>query len=66
MDLTKAALKKACRENDLYTTPSLNDRLYLHYKGIRRIENLEEYTALRVLWLAGRCLARIAALHLQL
>ncbi|CAM9719836.1 unnamed protein product, partial [Phaeothamnion confervicola] len=65
MDLTKEALKKACRENDLYSTPSLNDRLYLHYKGIRRIENLEEYTALRVLWLEGNGLAKIEGLDHQ-
>lgn len=32
MDLTKAALKKMCRDSGLYTSPALNDKLYLHYK----------------------------------
>lgn len=32
MDLTKAALKKMCRDSGLYSSPALNDKLYLHYK----------------------------------
>jgi hypothetical protein len=32
MDLTKEELKAACRRDKLYTTPNLNDKLYLHYK----------------------------------
>lgn len=32
MDLTKAVLKKICRDSGLYSSPSLNDKLYLHYK----------------------------------
>ena len=35
MELTKKELKEACRRDKLYTTPYLNDRLYLHYK-VRR------------------------------
>lgn len=34
MDLTKAALKKMCRDSGLYTSPALNDKLYLHYKVV--------------------------------
>jgi hypothetical protein len=32
MEMTRAALKEACRRDKLYTTPYLNDKLYLHYK----------------------------------
>lgn len=32
--MTKQSLRKICKELDQYTTPSLNDILYLHYKGL--------------------------------
>lgn len=33
MKMTKKVLKDICRKLDLYGTPELNDKLYLHYKG---------------------------------
>ncbi|CAM9239642.1 unnamed protein product [Ectocarpus sp. 8 AP-2014] len=65
MDLTKAVLKKICRDSGLYSSPSLNDKLYLHYKGIRQIQNLEEYTGLRVLWLEGNGLSKLEGMEAQ-
>ncbi|KAK1947444.1 Dynein assembly factor 1 [Phytophthora citrophthora] len=65
MEMEKKLLKKLCRDNDLYMTPSINDRLYLHYKGFRSIKNLEEYTGLKVLWLEGNGLPRIEGLEHQ-
>ena len=37
----------ACIDNDGFETPELNDKLFLHFAGFRRIENLEEYTSLK-------------------
>lgn len=48
--MTKEELKRAALENGGYSLPGLNDTLYLHFKGYRRIENLEEYTGLKSLW----------------
>jgi dynein assembly factor 1 len=44
--ITKSFLKKLTKTDfkQYYTTPHLNDILYLHYKGFTKIDNLEEYT----------------------
>jgi dynein assembly factor 1 len=65
MEMTKAKLKELCRKDSLYSTPYLNDKLYLHYKGFRSIENLGEYTGLKVLWLEGNGLLQISGLDAQ-
>lgn len=61
--LSKPYLRQLCKEMEQYTTPSLNDQLYLHFKGFRRIEELEEYTGLRCLWLEGNGLAKLENLE---
>ena len=63
--MTREFLKKLCKENGLYTTPSINDKLYLHYKGFNSISNLEEYTGLKALWLEGNGLVNISGLENQ-
>ena len=63
MELTKKSLLKLCREMNLYSTPELNDKLYLHQKGICRIENLNEYVGVKVLWLQSNAIQRIEGLN---
>ena len=65
MEMTKEYLKKLCKEQKLYTTPSINDKLYLHYKGFSKIQNLEEYTGLKAIWLEGNGLLKIEGLESQ-
>lgn len=65
MQMTKPGLKKLCRELKLYNTPEINDRLYLHYKGFMRIENLDEYTGLKVIYLEGNGFTKIEGLENQ-
>lgn len=90
--MTVKELKKLCREHGLYSTPELNDKIYLHYKGpsevemsalyvtnprnhsfhaylflrhcegFSRIQNLDEYTGLRVIYLEGNGLQKIEGL----
>jgi len=45
-----------------YGTPELNDALYLHYKGFRKIENLDEFTGLKVLYFEGNGVSDITGL----
>jgi dynein assembly factor 1 len=57
-------LKKLLRSDIrmYYSTRYLNDRLYLHYKGFRKIENLEEFTGLKVLYIEGNAFEKIEGL----
>eukprot|EP00195_Chlamydomonas_chlamydogama_P005405 CAMPEP_0202891828 /NCGR_PEP_ID=MMETSP1392-20130828/1781_1 /ASSEMBLY_ACC=CAM_ASM_000868 /TAXON_ID=225041 /ORGANISM="Chlamydomonas chlamydogama, Strain SAG 11-48b" /LENGTH=445 /DNA_ID=CAMNT_0049575687 /DNA_START=22 /DNA_END=1359 /DNA_ORIENTATION=+ len=60
--MTKEALKAICAEHKLYRTPSLNDKLYCNFKGFTHIACLEEYTALRALFLEGNAIDSLEGL----
>ncbi|KAL3816446.1 hypothetical protein ACHAXA_001028 [Cyclostephanos tholiformis] len=57
--MSKSELQRAALEHGGYATPYLNDTLYLHFKGYRRIENLGEYTGLKTLWLHSNGFSKI-------
>ena len=51
------------REQNGFETPSLNEHLYLHMKGFRKIEGLEAYVNLKTLWLQSNVIERIENLE---
>lgn len=63
--MTKKAILDQCKRNKLYTTPQLNDVLYLHFQGFPKIENLDEYTGLKCLWLESNAISKIEGLDNQ-
>ena len=60
--ITKKYLKDLCFEQGLYCTPNLNDKLYLHFKGFSKIEQLDEYVNLCALYLENNCIRKIEGL----
>eukprot|EP00357_Protocruzia_adherens_P006339 CAMPEP_0114996624 /NCGR_PEP_ID=MMETSP0216-20121206/14429_1 /TAXON_ID=223996 /ORGANISM="Protocruzia adherens, Strain Boccale" /LENGTH=483 /DNA_ID=CAMNT_0002360879 /DNA_START=135 /DNA_END=1586 /DNA_ORIENTATION=+ len=62
--ITEKFIKKLLRSDHrtYYSTPELNDKLYLHYKGFRKIENLEVFTGLKVLYLEGNGIEKMSGL----
>ena len=61
--MTKRGIRKIALEHSGFSTPSLNDQLYLHYKGYQKIENLEEYCNLKALWLDSNGIEKIENLN---
>jgi len=60
--ITPKVLKGLVKEQVLYNSPELNDKLYLHYHGFQKIEGLEKWTGLKALWLEGNGLDKIEGL----
>ena len=60
--LTKETILKACKGCQGYSTPRLNENLYLQRYGFIKIENLEEYTGTVALWLEENAISKISNL----
>lgn len=62
MEMTPSTLQNICKETKLYKTPSLNDKLYLHFKGFQKVAHLEPYTGLKALFLEGNAIESLDGL----
>ena len=60
--MSKKYLKALCLERELYSTPSLNEILYLHFRGFHSIENLDEYINVCALFLENNLITHISGL----
>ncbi|CEM17740.1 unnamed protein product [Vitrella brassicaformis CCMP3155] len=63
-ELCEAELKSLLKRDRkvYYTTPSLNDQLYIHYRGYRRLQALEPFTGLKVLYAEGNGFRKLEGL----
>lgn len=52
-EITEAYLRKLAREQGGYGTLGLNEKLYLHFKGITKLKNLDSLVEMKCLWLEG-------------
>jgi dynein assembly factor 1, axonemal len=57
--MTEQYCSELCEYNGHYYQPTLNGNLYLHYKGFKKIENLDAFINVKVLYLENNCLKTI-------
>ena len=58
--MSKENLRIICEgEEGCYEIPDLNEKIYLHFKGFKKIENLDEYFNIKSLWLESNCIRKI-------
>ncbi len=57
--MTKEYLRYICEREGQYSTPRLNNQLYLNNKGFAAISCLEPYVEVEALWLQNNCLEKI-------
>lgn len=57
--MTHNNLIKICEKDGLYEFPEMNNKLYLHFKGFRKIENLSLFINLRTLYLENNLIEKI-------
>eukprot|EP01065_Artemidia_motanka_P024749 TRINITY_DN2964_c0_g1_i1.p1 TRINITY_DN2964_c0_g1~~TRINITY_DN2964_c0_g1_i1.p1 ORF type:complete len:555 (+),score=172.76 TRINITY_DN2964_c0_g1_i1:88-1752(+) len=61
--MDKATVVRTCKELGFYSTPELNERLYLHSRGFGEIAGLDEFTGVKSLFLESNCLTEIKGLE---
>jgi hypothetical protein len=61
-EMSLEEIRLSCRENDGYDSPELNEKLYLHFRGFKKIENLDSYVSCKAIWLDSNGLERIEGL----
>eukprot|EP00796_Vickermania_ingenoplastis_P011039 gene11039-7672_t len=60
--MTEAFISQQCKAHRGYTTPELNEKLYLHHFGFSKIENLDPYTGCKVLYITHNALTDLSPL----
>jgi len=61
-EMNPKLLRTICRDQGGYGTPECNDVIYLHYRGWKKVEHLDEYVNLKVIYLEGNGFSHIQGL----
>ncbi|KAF0975562.1 hypothetical protein FDP41_005556 [Naegleria fowleri] len=61
--ITNDYLRRLCKSKGGYMTEKLNEKLYLQHKGVTKIENLDKFTGVKVLWLESNAVNKIEGLE---
>ncbi len=61
--MTEFNLQLICEKDGLYEQPNLNNKLYLHFKGFKKIINLNKYINLKTLYLENNLITKIENLE---
>ena len=61
--ITRDFVAKLCKSKGFFSTPELNEKLYLHFFGFQRIEGLDEFINCRVLWLENNLIEAIEGIE---
>ncbi len=57
--ITEKFCREICEYNGYYSTPHHNSNLLLHFKGFTKIENMEAFVNVKVLYLENNCIKKI-------
>ena len=61
--MTEALVSQICKDKGFYRSPSLNEKLYLHFTGFLKIQNIENFCNCKALWLENNSISTIENLE---
>ncbi|CUG89409.1 Hypothetical protein, putative [Bodo saltans] len=60
--MSEELISDICKANGGFRTPELNEKLYLHFRGFRKIEGLGSFVNCRALWLENNIITDVDGL----
>jgi dynein assembly factor 1, axonemal len=60
--MSEEFIAEICKANGGFRTPELNEKIYLHFRGFRKIEGLGSFVNCRALWLENNIITDIEGL----
>lgn len=61
--MSEEFISEICKANGGFRTPELNEKIYLHFRGFRKMEGLDSFVCCRALWLENNLIAEIEGIE---